>query len=256
MADDPVTDTQSSQTQTTPTDDAAASSGGTDAGSGSDVTGDAGSNDTFLGSAQSDAGDGHQGKGGSADGDQSGSDGDDQAAAADGPPETYELTPLKIAGEDGAEIEVPIDAALLTEATPIFKEAGLTNEQAQKLAPLVLKVQDRLVEQQADDFAAMRAGWAKDARADKEIGGANWKETETLAAKALDTFGAGKDSEFRKLLNESGFGDHPEMIRMFRNIGEKLGEDPLTPSAQEGKVEKPDRVRTLYPDDLPKEGAK
>jgi hypothetical protein len=152
--------------------------------------------------------------------------------AADGPPETYELAPVKIAGEDGAEIEVEIDQALLAEATPFFKEAGLSNEQANQLAPLALKVQERILAKQADDFAALRTDWAKEAKKDKEIGGKNWAETESLAAKALDTFGAGEGSEFRKLLTESGFGDHPEMIRMFRKIGEKLGEDSAIRSGE------------------------
>lgn len=252
MADEPVTDTQSSPT---PTGDTTAPNGGTDAGPGTDGAGDAGDADTFLGSAKSEPGDGASGKDGNAVGDQDDGDSNSASAAADGPPETYELT-VTTKDAEGNDVPVEIDQALLAEATPILKELGLNNEQASKVAAFVPKITDTILTKQADEFAAMRAGWAKDCQKDKEIGGANWKETETLAAKALDTFGAPEGSDFRKLLNESGFGDHPEMIRMFRRIGEKLGEDPLTPSADGGKAEKPDRVRTLYPNDLPKEGAK
>jgi hypothetical protein len=235
----------------------AGAAGGSDAGSGADGAADAGSDDSFLGAAKTDAGDGDgdAGKDADADGDKDAGDGDDKAAASDGPPETYELN-VTVKDAEGKDVPVEIDQALLAEATPVLKELNLTNDQANKVAALVPKVTERMLTRQADEFSALRADWAKEARADKEIGGSNWKETETLAAKALDTFGATEGSEFRKLLNESGFGDHPEMIRMFRRIGEKLGEDPLTPSASGGKAEKPDRVRTLYPNDLPKEGAK
>jgi hypothetical protein len=61
--------------------------------------------------------------------------------------------------------------------------------------------------------------------------------------------------EFRKLLTESGFGDHPEMIRMFRKIGEKLGEDKPSNPAIGREVDQAGSVRTLYPND-PKEEAK
>jgi hypothetical protein len=248
------------------TGDAAGSGGAdSDASGGSDAQGgaaDQGSdgNDaadtSLLEAAGSAAGSGNDGEGGDDSGKEAGKDGADAEGAADGPPEAYELAAVKIAGEDGAEIEVPIDQALLTEATPFFKDAGLSNEQAQKLAPLALKVQERVVAQQADEFATLRAGWAKEAKADKEIGGKNWAETESFAAKALDTFGAPEGSDFRKLLTESGFGDHPEMIRMFRRVGEKLGEDKPSESSAIGKSTKPDRVRTLYPNDPPKEEVK
>ena len=60
----------------------------------------------------------------------------------------------------------------------------------------------------------------------------NWTETTRLAARARDHYGApseikdGKETnEFRVLLNESGLGNHPVMIRMFRSIGADLSEE-------------------------------
>jgi hypothetical protein len=46
------------------------------------------------------------------------------------------------------------------------------------------------------------------------------------------------------------------MIRMFRKIGEKLGEDSASDPANVGAIQKTDRVRTLYPNDPPKAEAK
>lgn len=241
-------------------DGAASSDGGDNAQSGvadKGADGDSAAETSLLGAADAAAGDGSDGK----DGAQDGKSGDDSESKADDPqvPETYELK-VTVQNAEGKDEDVPIDAELLTKATPILKELGLTNDQANKVAALVPEIQSRIVQQQADDFAALKADWAKEVQADKEIGGAKWKETEALAAKALDTFGAPsvKDKDgnetnpFRKVLNDSGFGNHPEVIRMFRNIGEKLGEGEFVRGG-EVKAEKKDRVRTLYPDDLPKE---
>jgi hypothetical protein len=45
------------------------------------------------------------------------------------------------------------------------------------------------------------------------------------AAKALDLLGFPKGSPLRVALNESGFGNHPEMIRLMAKVGKAIGED-------------------------------
>lgn len=236
--------------------------GGSDAGQsdGGSAQGDGGEDASLLGGAGAEAGSGDggedDGKGGKA-----GKDGD---GAADAPPEAYDLK-LMVKDAEGNDSPVEMDAALVEAATPILKEVGLNNDQANKLVGLVPQIQSRLIEQQADDHSALKAQWAKDVQADKEIGGKNWTETEALAAKALDHFGAPseKDAEgnetnpFRVLLNETGLGNHPEMVRMFRKIGAAVGEDS-TVRGDGAAVHKVDRLEVLYPDDVPeksKQGA-
>lgn len=258
MADEIPTDTTAEQSSPTPTPNEPPAEGGTDApkpGEGDD----AGDGDSLLGGAGSDAGDGDD----SAGSEGAGEGGDDGEGKADGPPEAYDLK-VTTAGEDGAEVEVPIDTELLAEATPVLKEIGLTNDQANKLAPLVVKVQERVLKAQADDFTALKAGWAKQVQDDPEIGGKNWAETEALAAKALDTFGApsvkdadgNETNEFRALLNETGLGNHPVLVRMFRQIGEKVGEDSDIVRTDVVPQAKLSRAEILYPNDVPKQGAK
>jgi hypothetical protein len=144
----------------------------------------------------------------------------------------------------------------MAEADPIFRDIGLTNEQADKLMPLAGKFAERIAAQQDDAFQVMKSDWAKEARADKELGGANWKETENLVARALDRFAGPamtKDAEgkeipnpFRQLLDETGLGNHPEMILMFRNIGSATGEGgELARSDSAAPVKKP-REEVLY----------
>lgn len=174
-------------------------------------------------------------------------------------PETYDLK-LTVKAEDGTESEAPLDTALVEVATPVLKEAGLTNDQANRLISLVPQIQERMIQQQNDAFAETRAEWAKAAQSDEEIGGKNWKASISLAAKALDHFGApsqkneaGEETNaFRKLLNETGLGEHPDMIRMFRKIGEAVAEDGTFPRSEGTRAVKKSPEENLYPDDVPR----
>jgi hypothetical protein len=159
--------------------------------------------------------------------------------AQEAKPDTPAVAEYQLKMPDG----VQLDQELLGEATPVLREIGLTNEQANKLVPLVGRVQERLFQQQHDEFGAMKADWAKQVKADPNIGGKNWPETERLCAIAMNAGGAPKGSEFRELLDESGLGNHPAVIRLFRSLGHQL--------AAKGKGGGRQRSRTeiLYPND-------
>jgi hypothetical protein len=220
---------------------------------GADGAGAEGDATTVLGGA--DAGTGADGKAGEEAGkdDDAGEGGDDKGKETDAAaqvPEAYELT-ATIKDAEGKDVPVEIDAALLEKATPLFKEAGLTNDQANKLAPLALDIAAQALKKQNDDFDGLKADWAKAAQKDAEIGGKNWAKSQEQAAKALDHFGAPKGSEFRKLLDDSGLGNHPEMIRMFSKMGATIKEDDNLEGGDRNPKGKKDKLETLYPDDVP-----
>lgn len=239
----------------------AGTDGGSDAGK-SDTGADEGGDDSsILGGAKAGNGDGGE--------DDEGGKKDDEGdeGKADEPPETYELKPFKV-GEGDEAVDVEIDQELLTKVTPTLREAGVTQAALEKLAPAVVpEIQQRLLQRLDDDWKATQADWAKDAKADPELG-KDWAKTEALAAKALDTFGAkseikeidGKKVEtnpFRALLNQSGVGNHKEFIRIFARIGERIGEDTDLARTDAVNPQKVDRLAALYPDDVPsKQGAK
>lgn len=172
---------------------------------------------------------------------------DPNAPAAPAPtehvvPEAYELN---VEGLD-------LDKAAIDEATPVFKEVGLSNEQASKLMPAAAKFRDKVADATlqsiVDAGAQQRAAWETATRADPELGGPKMEETLHLSAKALDALGYPDGSEFRQVLTETGFGNHPEMVRMMRKIGEMVSEDgfprPGATSASQISAEK-----RLYPND-------
>lgn len=175
-----------------------------------------------------------------------------------GVPEAYELKAFTV-GEGDAAQTVEIDSGLLETVTPGLKDAGITQSQLDKLAPVVPAIQEAALKQMNDEFAATRADWAKQAKEDPEIGGKNWDETIRLAALALDTFGAkseivdGKETnDFRKLLNDSGIGNHPTFIRIMRNVGAARGEDGTFTRNTTVVETKLAREEKNYPEDQPK----
>lgn len=161
-------------------------------------------------------------------------DKDDDAAEL---PEKYELTP-----PEGFEI----DDEIVAELDPVLRELKLSNEQANKLMPLAGSFAERIMKQQNDAFAEQASNWAKEAKADPEIGKGNWSQTEALVSKALDEFGAAEGSEFRQLLDNTKLGNHPAMIRMFRQIGERLTGDTEFVRSDAGAQVKKSREEVLY----------
>jgi len=146
-----------------------------------------------------------------------------------------------------------IDPALVQNADPVLRDLGLSNDDANKLMPvardIMARTQESLVRQIEDSAAVQKKEWYDAFVADPEIGGARRGETEHFAAKALDALGFGDGHPFRNALNASGFGNHPDLIRAFRRLGELVGEDgglvrPMTASTRVRPV-----WERLYPDD-------
>lgn len=142
--------------------------------------------------------------------------GDDSITAAT-VPEAYEL---KVTGADGKDI--PLDAAAVEAATPIFKAAGLTNDQAQAVvkhyAADVLPSVANTVQQQTLALLGISdmGEWAAQLKADKEFGGANYEKNLTIIATGRDAFAT---PELKAVLETTRLGNHPEVVRLFYKLG-------------------------------------
>jgi hypothetical protein len=234
--------------------------GGDKAGEGNDGDGAGGDATSLVGQAAAkaragkdkDGGDGGEGAAdGDGDGEGDGAD-DDKDGAAD-VPEAYDLSGLKVTlkddkGED-VEADLEIDTALLDLATPHLKEAKLSNDQAKALAPLVLGIKERALADQNAAYETMAAQWAKDVKADKQLGGKHWAATEHAMGRAFDRFGS---PELDTLLEESRLGNHPAVVKFFAGVGKALGEDEGGHRASGTTEQRKSREEVLYPDDAPK----
>ena len=153
----------------------------------------------------------------------------EQGNKSEGAPESYEFK-----APDG----VQFDDAVIGAFSEVAKELNLPQDQAQKvldkMAPVIAARQD-------EQFQAARTEWAEAAKTDKEFGGEKLTENLGTAKKALDALAT---PELRTLLEESGLGNHPEVIRVFYRAGKAISEDGFV-SGQAGKTNQGD-ARRLY----------
>lgn len=129
-----------------------------------------------------------------------------------GAPDKYEFK-----APEGREF----DAETIAKFSEVAKELNLTNEAAQTILE---KMGQQLSSRHESQITAVRNQWAQASTSDKEFGGDKLTENLSVAKKALDAFGS---TELRTLLNESGLGNHPEVIRFMYRAGKAISEDQL-----------------------------
>ena len=149
-----------------------------------------------------------------------------------GAPEKYEF-----AEPDGSNF----DTKVLDQFSEIAKELNLPQEAAQKMLD---KMGPMMASRQAEVVKAARTQWTTESQADKEFGGDKLGENLSTAKKALDAFGT---PELRSLLEVSGLGNHPEMIRLMYRAGKAISEDRMVTSGAGERTGEPTAAQILYP---------
>lgn len=208
--------------------------GGEDTGTGDDSTKNTGTDES-----QSKADDG-DGKGNGGD-DKESSDGKSDDTSDD---------------EGYAEFTLPesmeIDASAFEAATPLLKELGATQEQAQKLVDIAAGLveqagafdENQLKEAVQDAIIARRDNWTAQTIADESFGGAENldKEVLPLARQAIKRFAP----DLMPVLKETGFGSHPEFVRFASEVGKLFKEDAPETGGKNTSSEEKDFNETLY----------
>jgi hypothetical protein len=153
------------------------------------------------------------------------------------------------------ELKLPDGSALdpkVVEATVAFaKEHKIAPEVAQKL----LETRDADRKAYSDhiqaEFDQRVQKWETDAKADPELAGKDGKQFDTnvqLAMRARDKFA---NPALRQLLNETGFGNHPEVIKFFVRVGAAMKEDTFIPPGAPPPPPAKDVSELFYPSKQP-----
>jgi hypothetical protein len=132
------------------------------------------------------------------------------AETANASSEAYELT-----APEGRTI----DPEVLGSFSEVARELNLSKDAAQTVLDRLVP---KMAERQAAQLDSFRSQWTEASKTDKEFGGDRLPENLTVARKALESFGS---PELRSLLNESGLGNHPEIIRFMVRAGRAISED-------------------------------
>jgi hypothetical protein len=130
--------------------------------------------------------------------------------------------------------DAAIDQARVDELAAFAKANGLSQAAAEKLlerenaGAAAVKTANEAANVQA--LADAKAAWMEAAKADKAIAGPDGSQlvaSKELATKALLWH---KDPELDAMLANTGFGEHPVVIRLLKHVGQALGEDGLRPA--------------------------
>lgn len=124
------------------------------------------------------------------------------------------------------------------------KTLNLTQEGAQsildKVAPVIQARQMEALKGFYDQIGGMPETWAATTKADKEIGGDKLAENLAIATKVRDLGGP----DLVKVLDVTGLGNHPAVIKAFAKFGRMLSEDKFVagdggkgaPRSQEDRI--------------------
>ena len=157
----------------------------------------------------------------------------DEVKAVEGAPEQYEFK-----FEDGVEA----NEDLLNQFTPLFKEANLPQEKAQKLVDAYTQYEKARIETEQQAWKDLQNEWVDATKADKDVGGHDFMEKLAVAKKAVDQFGS---KELKALFNFTGVGNHVAMVKFLYKIGQTIKEDTVHTGRE--MSEQRDLAKILYP---------
>lgn len=144
-------------------------------------------------------------------------------------PESYDF------GESVAE---DMTAAM----APIFKEAGLTQEQVSKLTEAYGGVSEAREAIEAEAFTKQVADWTNELKNDPDFGGDNFDQNAGEVAAFFDaTVPEAIKDDFKQMLETTGLGSHPNVVRYFHALSRLMpvGEDSPSSSFQSAGSKKP-----------------
>lgn len=139
---------------------------------------------------------------------------------------------------------VTVDPKVLADAQVLFKDMNLSQESAQKLIDFQAanEVQNSALQQEAWD--GMMKEWSEQASNDSEYGGTEMQANMAIAKKGRDAFGS---DEFNTMLDVTGVGNHPEMVRFLFKLGKEVSEDKMLHGGKAAAgVQDPAKV--MFPD--------
>jgi len=148
-------------------------------------------------------------------------------------PEKYEFK-----APEGTQLDPELVGTFETTA----KELGLTQSEAQTL---VEKMAPQMVAAQEAARTAVVTQWTADAKSDKEFGGDKLNENLAVAKKALDAVGT---PELKELLEKTGLGNNPEIIRAFYRVGKQISTGSFVQGGKAPVSQSGNAASKLYPD--------
>lgn len=165
----------------------------------------------------------------------------------DGAPEAYEQFVLP----DGREL----DEATLAKATPVMRELGLNQENAQKLVSFYDELIQEAGKAQVASHHALLKEWTAAVKADPEFGGEKLSQSRGHVRQAIAKYGGDGESQKQLLAMLStdhtkggwGIGNHPLIFNLLARIGATTSEDTLVHGDAAAQTRPKTHAEVLYP---------
>lgn len=174
------------------------------------------------------------GEGSKSEGEGAGEDGGEESTEGEGAPEQYEPFELP----EGLEI----DEARNEQFVEFAKSHNLSQEAAQQAVDMAAELVQATQQQLQDAHQQQVETWAQQAFQDEEIGGNAWDANVEAARSAIERFGG---DGLKQALEQTGLGNHPELIRFAARVGKQISEDNIPPGGGSGDGPK-DPADILY----------
>ena len=135
-----------------------------------------------------------------------------------------------------AEVSLPENSSLNAQGLAALKQAAcevnLPVAALQKWVSLEENRSQSLAEKATQQNREQLENWA---RQTQQAFGPAWQEEVSKAVRAADVFGG---PELRKLLEETGLGNHPVMVRTFHTVATRICEDVSAGGAASATTDK------------------
>ena len=136
----------------------------------------------------------------------------------------------------------PLDPAVAEKIVSFAKEQGLSSAQAQKIYDREVAAEAARVAEEANQYNERKSQWVDTVKNDKEYGGDNFKKTASDVHAVIKKFAR---PEFVKTLDETGLGNHPELVYFVANIAKSMAPDQFVQGGSQPS-EKRSAIDVLY----------
>ena len=141
-----------------------------------------------------------------------------------------------------------VDADALADFMPLAQDLKLSQDQAQKYVDIFAKGAERAAKANVKAWQDLKKTWNDEARADKDIGGEHYDDSIKLSKVFIKKWSqhTGND-KFWEALDSTGFGDHPEFIRLLTWVGNIVVDDDFDFGGSTGETPRT-QAEIIYPD--------
>lgn len=136
---------------------------------------------------------------------------------------------------------VQLNQTAADKLTAFAKENGIAPEKAQMLADIGAQ----MVQHQREAHAQTVKTWIDQVKTDKDIGGDKFEASLATARSTIESFGT---PELKDVLNATGLGNHPAVVKFFYEVGKRVSQDEhVTGNSSPNRGEK-DPAKIMFPE--------